>query len=128
MPQSFASVARRYYKTQMSSLKSVRVPKDIGGRSINVGFTSYGNKHLYSDTFRRSRTFQRADLLNLPELLGASTYVRSSGLSKTRKDKITGFHYFKVKLHGDYVYLNVAEEVKGGKMKRYVYSVTDRIK
>ena len=112
----------------MSSLKSVRVSKDIGGRSINVGFTSYGNKHLYSDTFRRTRTFQRGDLLNLPELLGASTYVRSSGLSKPRKDKITGFHYFKARLHGNYVFLNVAEEIKGGKIKQYVYSVTDRIK
>ena len=102
--------------------------KSIGAKSITVGFTSYGNKHLYSDTFRRSKTFQKGDLHYLPKLLASSTYVRSSGLSKPRKDKITGFHYFKARLHGDHVYLNVAEEVRRGRVSRYLYSVTDRIR
>ena len=31
-------------------------------------------------------------------------------------------------LHGNNVYLNVAEEVKRGNVKRYIYSVTDKIK
>ena len=112
----------------MSAFYSVRISKSIGDRSITIGFNSYGNKHLYSDTFRRSKTFQKGDLLDLPQLLSASTYVRSSGLSKPRKDRITGFHYFKVRLHGNYVYLNVAEEVRRGNVRRYMYSVTDRIK
>lgn len=112
----------------MSSLKSVKVSKDIGGRNINVGFTSYGNKHLFSDTFRRSKTFQRGDLLNLPDMLRKSQYAGSAMLSKERKDRITKFYYFKAQLHGNRVYLNVAEEIKGGKIKRYVYSITDKTK
>lgn len=121
-------MARRHYKNKMSSLKSVKVSKDIGGRNINVGFTSYGNKHLFSDTFRRSKTFQRGDLLNLPDMLRKSQYAGSAMLSKERKDRITKFYYFKTQLHGNRVYLNVAEEIKGGKIKRYVYSITDKTK
>ena len=75
---------------------------------------------------------KRGDLLRLPELLASSTYVGSSGLSKPRKDRITGFHYFRARLHGNHVFLNVAEEtrVSKGRMQkiRYLYSVTDRIK
>lgn len=103
--------------------------KDIGGRNISIGFTSYGNKHLFSDTFRRSKTFQRGDLLNLPNLLRTSKYVSSSGLSKERKDKIKKFHYFKAQLHGNQVFLNVAEESNNRKVgRRYLYSVTDKMK
>lgn len=57
----------------------------------------------------------------------------TSGLSKPRKDRITGFHYFKARLHENHVYLNVAEEVrkmKDGRTRkeRYLYSITDKIK
>lgn len=113
----------------MAAFNPVKVTKSVGDKNITVGFTSFGNKHLYSDTFRRSKTFQKGDLLHLPELLEKSIYVSSDGLSKPRKDRITGFYYFKVELHGSSVYLNVAEEsVKGKVKRRYLYSVTDRIK
>ncbi|MDE5837390.1 MAG: hypothetical protein K2H50_10355 [Paramuribaculum sp.] len=71
---------------------------------------------------------KRGDLLRLPELLASSTYVGSSGLSKQRKDRITGFHYFRARLRSNHVFLNVAEEVKRGKVSRYLYSITDKIK
>ena len=58
---------------------------------------------------------KRGDLLRLPELLASSTYVGSSGLSKPRKDRITGFHYFRARLHGNHVFLNVAEETRVSK-------------
>ncbi len=116
----------------MAANLSVKVRKDIGnGRSVNIGFTKYGNKHLYSDTFRRSKTFQRGDLLNLPELISRADYVKSSLITKERpNDKIKEFHYFKVMIHGNYVYLNVGEEkYSNNKTKRlYLYSVTDTIK
>lgn len=130
-PKTFASAARAYYKEKMRPLTQVKVSKSIGTKDYAVGFTSYGNKHLYSDTFRRSKTFQRGDLLRLPDLLRQSVYVRSASLSKDRpKDSITKFHYFKVMLHGNTVYLNVAVETnsKGKTRRRYVYSVTDKIK
>lgn len=127
-PQSFASVVRAYYKQKMSEFKHVAIEKDVKGRKIKIGFTSYGNKHLYSDTFRRSKTFSKGDLLDLPNLLRKSTHEKSADLYKDRDDKISKFHYFKVRLHGNIVYLNVAEEKRGNKRKRYLYSVTDKIK
>ena len=130
-PQSFASVVRHYYKRKMSAFLSVKVGKDIDGRNVTIGFTSYGNKHLFSDaTGHRSRTLQRGDLLDLPKLLERSVYVGSAPLSKGRKDNIARFHYFKATLHGNTVYLNVAEDYNNGNKirRRYLYSVTDKIK
>ncbi|MBD5240657.1 MAG: hypothetical protein HDS59_01040 [Barnesiella sp.] len=71
---------------------------------------------------------KREDLLRLPELLVSSTYVGSSGLSKSRKDRITDFHYFRARLHGNHMFLNVAEaRTPSGKVKRrYLYSLTDK--
>lgn len=127
-PQSFASVVRAYYKGKMSAFNRITIEKDINGRKVKVGFNTDANKHLYSDTFRRSKTFSKGDLLDLPSLLRKSTYEGSADLYKARKDNISKFHYFKVMLHGNVVYLNVAEEVHKGKKKRYLYSVTDKIK
>ena len=72
-------------------------------------------------------------LLNLPDILRNSQYTVSAELSKKRKDKITKFHYFKAQLHGNLVYLNVAEETNRLKdeqtrKERYLYFVTDRLK
>ena len=71
---------------------------------------------------------KREDLLRLPELLVSSTYVGSSGLSKSRKDRITDFHYFMARLRSNHVFLNVAEaRTPSGKVKRrYLYSLTDK--
>jgi len=60
-------------------------------------------------------------------------YVSSAGLSKPREDNITKSHYFRVMLHGNIVYLNVAEKtrrLKDGRTRkdRFLYSVTDKIK
>nr|DAI98682.1 MAG TPA: hypothetical protein [Caudoviricetes sp.] len=117
----------------MAAFTSIKVVKDIqNGMSINVGFTKRGNKHLFSDSMGRSKVLHKSDLLEMPSILNESKHVKSSGLSKVRDDRITKFHYFKARLHGNIVYLNVAEETrvsKGREQKiRYVYSVTDKIK
>lgn len=66
---------------EMSPLLSQKIEKDIGGRKAKIGFTAYGNKHLYSDaTGSRSKNFHRGDLLELPSILNRSTYVTSAGL------------------------------------------------
>lgn len=130
---SAASVRRHFYARKMTRLTRVKVLKNIGGRRINVGFTKYGNDHLYSDAFGRSRSLQKGDLLKVDDLLRNSTYVRSSPVSKARKDDIVSFHYFETNLHGNRAYLNVArEERKANKGRRkiryFVYSVTDRLR
>lgn len=128
-PQSLSSVVRHYYKEKMSPFLSQKIEKEISGRNIKIGFTTYGNKHLYSDASgRRSKSFFRGDLLELPSLMKRSVYITSAGLSKQRKDKISAFHYFKVTLHGNTAYLNVAEEIRNRRAHFYVYSVTDKIK
>lgn len=132
-PKSLSSIARKYYAGKMSAFTKLKITKSVGTMDITIGFNRYGNRHLYSDTFRRSKTFQKDDLLHLPELLDKSQYVQTSPLSKLRKDKISKFYYFKVRLHGNHVYLNVAEEkysMKSGhiRYRRYLYSVTDKIK
>lgn len=113
----------------MRAFLPVKVRKQTATGEIEVGFTTYGNKHLHSDTFGRSKVFQKADLLILPELLRKSEYAKSASLSKARKDRISKFHYYKMQIHGSTAFLNVAEEMgRNGATKRsYVYSVTDRI-
>lgn len=86
--KTLASAARRYYLDKMRAFLPVKVRKQTATGEIEVGFTTYGNKHLHSDTFGRSKVFQKADLLILPELLRKSEYAKSASLSKARKDRI----------------------------------------
>jgi len=134
-PQSFASAARRHYLSKMRPLLSVKVKKRMVGTSnASVGFTTRGNRHLFSDAvIHRSRALQMSDLPQMHAYLGSSVYVKSAAVSKPRaKDRITKFHYFKAQMHGSTVFLNVAEELKrkGNRQTNvmYLYSVTDRLK
>lgn len=130
--QSFVSAARRYYTANMRPLLNVKIKKQMGNTTRNVGFSSRGNKHLFSDVvIHRSNSLQMGDLIKMPTYLRDSDYVKSASISKPRpNDRITKFHYFKVRMHGNNVFLNVAEETnKRGKVTNtYLYSVTDKIK
>ena len=100
---------------------------------MSVGFSTYGNKHLYSDTFGRSHVLEKTDLATLDKLFDSATFVTKSRLSKPRKDEIKRFYYYKTELHGLTVYLNVGETdyiKRSGKIihHRFLYSVTDKIK
>lgn len=128
-----SSITRKFYLSKMAKFIGLKIKKTLeDGSSINVVFTKIGNKHLYSDTFGRSRILQKGDLLMLPSILDKATHIKSSKLSKERDDNFTHFHYFRVRLHGKYVFLNVAQETKEGKRKYHIknilYAVTDRIK
>ena len=129
-PQSFASVASKYFLRKMTTFYSVEIEKDVNGRKMKIGFCREGNKHVIHNAFGNNTRFAGGSLMNLPSLLKKSEYVSSSPKSKDRKDKITRFHYFKVKVAGGDVYLNVGEETnkKGKVTRRYVYAVTDKIK
>lgn len=136
-PRRTYAVMRKFYLQRMERLLNRRFSKTVDGRKISVMFTKYGNKHLYSDAERRSKTLQRSDMLDLDKILDGAQYDSSADISKKRKDNIVKFHYFKTRLHGSTVYLNVGEQEydfvrrDGTTQKRHqfvVYSVTDRIR
>jgi len=110
----------------MRPLLKKKIKKKVGGKEIVIGFTSYGNSHLYSDTFDRARGFKKEDLKDLDKALKNSTYVKSAPLSKPRKDNISKFYYFKDK--DKELYYNVAEERRGRRVSRYLFSATNQIR
>lgn len=81
---------------------------------------------MYSDTFVRAKNLDKKDLKDLDKALSESVYVRSSPISKTRKDGVSKFYYFKDK--NKKLYYNVAEVRRGKTVQRFLYAVTDRLK
>jgi hypothetical protein len=132
VPSASESAKRRAkYLGEMKPLLKKKVRKDVGGKSITVGFTDRGNKHLYSDTFGRSKNLKKEELKNLDKALAKSQFVKSSPLGKERNDGITEFLYFKD--NNKRVFYNVANRPftkSNGRSYPYyfVYSATDRLK
>jgi len=124
--KSASAITKERYLKQMQPLLNVSVMKETNTGKINVGFTTYGNKHLYSDTFGRAKGLGKNDLKNLDKALEKSTFSGVSNRIEGRKDKIKKFYYFKDE--NKKLYYNVAEDVKRGKIHRYLYSVTNKIK
>lgn len=124
------AIERKHYLHEMEPLLQIRHEKPIDEGTIKVGFSTYGNKHLFSDTFGRSRVLLKEDLKDLGELLESGTYIDDSALTHPRRDNIVHFYYYKAELHGRTVRLNVAkdvEELRNGRIivKYYLYSVND---
>ena len=114
----------------MEPLLSTKYEKSIRSGTIKVGFSPYGNKHLFSDTFGRSSILQKEDLKDLGNLLENSRFVDDAELTHHRNDNITHFYYYETRLHGRRLRLNVAKEVKvrnNGHVltKYYLYSIND---
>lgn len=126
-----SSDLRKKYMTEMEPLLKKTVTKEVDNKEMKISFTKIGNKHLFSDTFGRAgKQFNKEQLKNLDKILEESEYVKTSNLSKVRKDEITSFHYFKSK---DGYYLNVAEteytRANGVKsVRRFLYAITQKIK
>ena len=128
--KSQRAIERTHYLHEMEPLLSTRYEKSIGDSTIKVGFSSYGNKHLFSDTFGRSSVLQKDDLKQLGDLLESSTFIDDAELTHQRNDNITHFYYYEARLHERRVRLNVAKEVKvrnNGHIvtKYYLYSIND---
>ena len=128
--KSATAIERTHYLHEMEPLLQIRHEKPIDEGTIKVGFSTYGNKHLFSDTFGRSRVLLKEDLKDLGELLESGTYIDDSALTHPRRDNIVHFYYYKAELHGRTVRLNVAkdvEELRNGRIivKYYLYSVND---
>ena len=128
--KSQRAIERTHYLHEMEPLLSTKYEKPIRSGTIKVGFSSYGNKHLFSDTFGRSSILQKEDLKTLGSLLENSRFVDDAELTHHRNDNITHFYYYETRLHGRRVRLNVAKEVKvrnNGHVltKYYLYSIND---
>lgn len=128
-----AVIRHHYLHNEMAPLLRKKIVVNGNGHPMSVGFSTYGNKHLYSDTFGRSNVLEKTDLATLDKLFDSATFVTKSRLSKPRKDEIKRFYYYKTELHGLTVYLNVGETdyiKRSGKIihHRFLYSVTDKIK
>jgi len=123
---SQAATERKKYLAEMKPLlsKKVKMPTDTG--TINVKFTSKGNKHLYNDMLKRTQELNKTDLKTIDVALQNSTFVKSATLSKARKDMISKFYYFKDQQKE--LYYNVAEKVNKGIVSRFLYAVTRKLK
>lgn len=134
--KSATAIERERYLNEMKPLFSKKINKqvEIDGvkKEISIGFNSRGNKHLYSDTLTRVKgKFNKEELSIIDKKLDDADFVKYSKLSKTRKDEITGFYYFKDKFND--LYYNVAvstAKLKGGKeaKHKFLYSITKNIK
>ena len=126
-----AQVYRDFYKPRLNKLLPKKYTKTTPSGNVEVGFSKYGNKHLYNDAVKGHAGLQKIDLMRMHKLLDKAEYHSESGLHKQRKDDFDYFYYFKVRLHGKEVLLNVGREVnvKEGRQPivRYIlYSVTKK--
>nr|DAF21068.1 MAG TPA: minor capsid component [Caudoviricetes sp.] len=128
--KSQRAIERTHYLHEMEPLLRRKVEKTVNGRSMNIGFTREGNKHLFSDTFGRTRIIAKEELKNLDSYLECAEYVDDSALTHPRTDNVEHYYYFKVRINEKWVRLNVAKEVHrqpNGKVqiKYFLYSIND---
>ena len=130
--KSQVAIERQYYLHEMEHLLKVEQNMSTKEKNveIRVGFSKLGNKHLYSDTFGRSSVLRKEDLATLDQLLSNAEYIDDKQLTEPHKYNITHFYYYKVKLHGENIRLNVAKSVRRHKngwveVKHFLYSIND---
>lgn len=128
--KSQRAIERTHYLHEMEPLLQKKVEKTVNGKNMNIGFTKDGNKHLFSDTFGRTRIVSKEELKNLDSYLERAEYVDDSALTHPRTDNVEHYYYFKVRINGKWARLNVAKEVHrqpNGKVqiKYFLYSIND---
>lgn len=128
--KSERAIERTHYLHEMEPLLKKHEVLQTDEKDIRVGFTTYGNKHLFSDTFGRSSVLTKEDLASLDSVLHRATFIESSPLTHTRADGIDRFFYYESEIRGKKVRLNVARHVKiqkNGKpqIKFFLYSIND---
>lgn len=128
--KSQRAIERTHYLHEMEPLLQKKVEKTVNGKNMNIGFTKDGNKHLFSDTFGRTRIVSKEELKNLDSYLARAEYVDDSALTHPRTDNVEHYYYFKVRINGKWARLNVAKEVHrqpNGKVqiKYFLYSIND---
>ena len=124
------AIERTHYLHGMKPLLKKSETLNANGTDIRVGFSAYGNKHLFSDTFGRSSILRKDDLASLDEVLKGAEFMDDSALTHPSTDGIEHFYYFKAQIRGQWVRLNVAKQVyhrpSGQVETRYfMYSIND---
>lgn len=130
--KSQRAIERTHYLHEMEPLLEKNITKSVEGQNLTIGFSQYGNKHLFSDTFGRTHIVSKEDLKNLDSYLENAQYIDSSPLTHERTDGIEHFYYFKSKINERWVRLNVAKKVERYRNGRtytsyFLYSVNDII-
>ena len=124
------AIERTHYLHEMEPLLKVKYEKPIEDGMIKVGFSTYGNKHLFSDTFGRSKVLEKEDLVSLDKVLHKATFIDSSPLTHERTDGIDHFYYFEGEIRGKKVRLNVARKADRKdngfiRITYFLYSIND---
>lgn len=128
--KSERAIERIHYLHEMEPLLKVKHEKPIEGGTIKVGFSTYGNKHLFSDTFGRSKVLEKDDLASLDKVLRKATFIESSPLTHPRTDGVDRFYYFEGEIRGKKVRLNVARKADRKdngfiRITHFLYSIND---
>lgn len=128
--KSERAIERTHYLHTMEPLLKKHGMLKAGDRNIRVGFTAYGNKHLFSDTFGRSSVLTKDDLASLDKVLRDAEFMESSPLTHPRADSIERFFYYMGTIRGQKVRLNVAKQVYKGRdgrtiTRHFLYSIND---
>lgn len=128
--KSERAIERTHYLHKMEPLLKKHEMLKTADKNIRVGFTKYGNSHLFSDTFGRSRILSKDDLKDLADILSTASFVEDSPLTHPRTDGIEHFFYYKAQIRGQWIRLNVAKQVlsqpNGKKQVQYfLYSIND---
>lgn len=128
--KSQRAIERIHYLHEMKPLLKVKHEKPVGEGTIKVGFSTYGNKHLFSDTFGRSKILEKDDLASLDKVLRKATFIESSPLTHPRTDGIDRFYYYEGEIRGQKVRLNVARKADKKdngfiRITHFLYSIND---
>ena len=128
--KSERAIERIHYLHKMEPLLKVKHVKHVEDGSIKVGFSTYGNKHLFSDTFGRSKVLKKEDLASLDKVLHKATFIDSSPLTHERTDGVDRFFYFEGEIRGKKVRLNVARKADRKdngfiRITYFLYSIND---
>lgn len=128
--KSASAIERKHYLKEMEPLLSKRVGKTYKGKNFKIQFTSDGNRHLFSDTFRRSKILTKDDLKNLDSILKDAIVFDDAKGNPAHKNGYEHFYYLKAQIRGQWVRLNVGMRTRkkgnGQIYKDYtLYSVND---
>ena len=128
--KSKRAIERTHYLHEMEPLLKVKHKKAVDRGTIKVGFSTYGNKHLFSDTFGRSKALGKDDLASLGEVLEKAVFMDSSPLTHPRNDGVDRFFYFEGEIRGRKVRLNVARKADRKdngfiRITYFLYSIND---
>ncbi len=133
LSKSESAVIRKHYLHEMETLLTKKISLNGNGHPMNVGFSKYGNEHLYSDTYGRSSILTKDDLKSLDTILVGAKFIKKTANYKPRRDSIKRFYYYEGELRGKKIYLDVAEtdfKTRHGNIwhERFLFSVTDTLK